>query len=139
MIIGIGSDLCDVRRIRAVLERHGDRFRRRIFTATELARAQRRPLTEAGTLAKRWAAKEAGAKALGQGLINTPLRWRDLGVVNSRSGQPMLQLTGSAEQRLHAILPAGHVARIHLTMTDDGDWAQAFVVIEAVPAGNESR
>ena len=131
MILGIGTDLCNIDRIAAVLDRHGDRFRNRVFTETELARAARRP-HEAATLAKRWAAKEACSKALGTGL-SMGIAWRDMAVANLRSGQPMISLTGWAAQRLAAMTPPGHRAHVHVTLTDDDPWAQAFVVIEAVP------
>jgi len=136
MILGIGSDVTDVRRIAKVIERHGDRFLSRIFTATERARAEgKRSRIE--TYAKRFAAKEACAKALGTGLRGG-VWWRDMGVVNLPSGRPTLQLTGGALRRLAAITPAGHVARIDLTITDEGPMAQAVVVISAVPAGSNS-
>ena len=131
MILGIGTDLCNIDRIAAVLDRHGDRFRNRVFTETELARAARRP-HEAATLAKRWAAKEACSKALGTGL-SMGIAWRDMAVANLRSGQPVMTLTGWAAERLAAMTPPGHRAHIHVTLTDDHPWAQAFVVIEAVP------
>lgn len=131
MILGIGTDLCNIDRIAAVLDRHGDRFRNRVFTETELARAARRP-HEAATLAKRWAAKEACSKALGTGL-SMGIAWRDMAVTNLRSGQPVMTLTGWAAQRLAAMTPPGHRAHVHVTLTDDDPWAQAFVVIEAVP------
>jgi holo-[acyl-carrier protein] synthase len=132
VIIGLGSDLCSIERIQHSLDRFGARFERRCFTEVELARAARRPFTRAGTLAKRFAAKEAFSKAVGTG-FKQGVFLRDIGVVNARSGQPTLQLTGGAKARLDAITPPGHGARIHLTMTDDHPWAQAFVVIEAVP------
>ena len=131
MILGIGSDLCNIDRIEAVLARHGDRFRRRVFTETELALAARRKL-EAATLAKRWAAKEACSKALGTGLA-MGISWRDMAVGNLRSGQPTMQLTGWAAERLDAMTPPEHTAHVHVTLTDDHPWAQAFVVIEARP------
>ena len=131
MILGIGTDLCNIDRIAAVLDRHGDRFRNRVFTETELARAARRP-HEAATLAKRWAAKEACSKALGTGL-SMGIAWRDMAVTNLRSGQPVMTLTGWAAQRLVAMTPPGQRAHVHVTLTDDDPWAQAFVVIEAVP------
>ena len=132
MILGIGTDLCNIDRIAAVLDRHGDRFRQRVFTETELARAARRP-HEAATLAKRWAAKEACSKALGTGLA-MGIAWRDMAVTNLRSGQPTMTLTGWAAERLAAMTPPGHRAVVHVTLTDDHPWAQAFVVIEALPA-----
>jgi len=132
MILGIGSDITDVRRIAQVLERHGDRFIERVFTAAERAKAEKRR-NRAETYAKRFAAKEACAKALGTGL-RAGVWWRDIGVINLPSGRPALALTGGAKRRLDAITPAGYEARIDLTMTDDGPIAQAFVVISAVPA-----
>lgn len=134
MIIGLGSDLCSIERIRQSLERFGARFEHRVFTQAELARANKRPFTRAGTLAKRFAAKEAFSKAVGTG-FRAGVFMRDIGVINARSGQPVLALTGGAAARLDALTPAGHVARVHLTMTDDHPWAQAFVVIEALPEG----
>ena len=130
MIIGIGSDVCDARRIANVIERHGDRFLDRIFTATERAKADKRR-NRAETYAKRFAAKEACAKALGTGL-RAGVWWRDIGVVNLASGRPTLVLTGGARRRLEALTPAGHEVRIDLTMTDEGATAHAFVVISAV-------
>jgi holo-[acyl-carrier protein] synthase len=131
MIIGIGSDLIDVRRVAKVIERHGDRFLDRIFTAAERARAERRAKS-VETYAKRFAAKEACSKALGTG-IRAGVWWRDMGVVNLPSGRPTMQLTGGALARLVAITPAGYEARIDLTITDEGPMAQALVVISAVP------
>ena len=132
MIIGVGSDLCSITRIAASLDRFGARFEARVFTDVERAKGDRRPLTKAGTLAKRFAAKEAFAKAVGTG-FRRGVFMRDIGVVNTPSGAPTLSLTGGAAARLAAITPAGHDARIHLTLTDDHPWAQAFVIIEAVP------
>ncbi|SFP77806.1 holo-ACP synthase [Sphingomonas rubra] len=132
MILGLGSDLCNIERIRASLDRFGERFETRVFTDAERARAARRPFTKAGTLAKRFAAKEAFSKAVGTG-FNQGVFMRDIGVVNAPSGAPTLALTGGAAARLDALVPAGHVARIHLTLTDDHPWAQALVVIEAIP------
>ena len=131
MILGIGTDLANIERIASVLARHGDRFRNRVFTPTELAKAARRR-DEAGTLAKRWAAKEACSKALGTGLA-MGISWRDMAVQNLPSGQPTMTLTGWAAERLAAMTPPGHRAHIHVTLTDDHPWAQAFVVIEALP------
>lgn len=131
MILGIGSDLCNIDRIAGVLDRHGDRFRQRVFTETELALARRRR-QEAATLAKRWAAKEACSKALGTGLA-MGISWRDMAVRNLSTGQPTMQLTGWAAARLAAMTPSGHRAHVHVTLTDDHPWAQAFVVIEALP------
>ena len=132
MIVGVGSDLCDIRRLALVLERHGERFARRCFTEVERAKAERRA-DRAGTYAKRFAAKEACAKALGTGL-RAGVFWRDMGVVNRPSGQPTMRLTGGALRRLGQIVPDGHEAVIHLSLTDEHPYAQAFVVIEAVPA-----
>ena len=133
MILGIGSDITDVRRIARVIERHGDRFLDRIFTATERARAERKR-NRVETYAKRFAAKEACAKALGTGL-RSGVWWRDMGVVNLASGRPTMELTGGALKRLRAITPAGYEARIDLTITDEGPMAQALVMISAVPIG----
>ena len=133
MIIGLGSDLCDIRRIERVLERHGERFLERVFTPAERARAERRTESlRAGTLAKRFAAKEACAKALGTGFSNGVFH-SDLGVVNLSSGQPTLRLTGGAAERLHLITPSGQGAQIALTLTDEYPYAFAQVVISAVP------
>ncbi|MFK7944112.1 MAG: holo-ACP synthase [Paracoccaceae bacterium] len=135
MIIGIGSDLADIRRIAGTLERFGDRFIQRCFTEAEQAKATRREANKdawAGTFAKRWAAKEACSKALGTGL-RMGVAWREMGVVNLSTGQPTMNLTGGAAERLGRLTPPGMQARIHLTMTDDHPYAQAFVVIEAVP------
>ena len=131
MIVGLGSDLCNIERIAASIERFGDRFLNRVFTETERAKAARRPFTAAGTLAKRFAAKEAFSKAVGTG-FKRGVFMRDIGVVNAPSGQPTLHLTGGAKARLDALTPAGHVLAVHLTITDDHPWAQAFVVIEAL-------
>jgi holo-[acyl-carrier protein] synthase len=132
LIIGLGSDLADIRRIEATLERFGERFVARIFTDIERTRSERKA-DRAASYAKRFAAKEACAKALGTGL-RAGVFWRDMGVVNARSGQPTLALTGGAAKRLALITPAGFEARIHLSLTDDHPYAQAFVVIEAVSA-----
>ena len=131
MILGIGSDLTDIRRIQASLDRFGDRFRNRCFTELERRRWEAKP-DAAASYAKRFAAKEACAKALGTGL-RRGVFWRDMGVVNLRSGQPTLALTGGAAARLAEMTPPGHKAVIHLSMTDDAPYAQAFVIIEAVP------
>jgi holo-[acyl-carrier protein] synthase len=131
VIIGIGSDISDTRRIAKVIERHGDRFLTRVFTDVERARAERRK-NRIETYAKRFAAKEACAKALGTGMRDG-VWWRDMGVVNRPSGQPTMELTGGARRRLEALIPAGHEARIDLTITDEGPMAQAFVIISAVP------
>ncbi len=133
MIIGLGSDLCDARRIAKTIERHGERFLGRIFTPAERAKAERRA-NRAETYAKRFAAKEACAKALGTGL-RAGVFWRDMGVVNLPSGAPTMALTNGAAERLAEITPAGHRAQIHLTITDDFPLAQAFVIIEAIPIG----
>ena len=135
MIVGLGSDLCNIERIARSIERFGERFEARVFTDAERTKADRRPFTKAGTLAKRFAAKEAFSKAVGTG-FKRGVFMRDIGVVNAPSGAPTLALTGGARARLDALIPDGHVARVHLTLTDDHPWAQAFVVIEAVrPAG----
>jgi holo-[acyl-carrier protein] synthase len=131
VILGLGSDLSDIRRIEASLERFGDRFTHRVFTDVERARSDRKP-DRAASYAKRFAAKEACAKALGTG-IRRGVFWRDMGVVNMRSGQPTMALTGGAAERLAQITPAGMRAVIHLTLTDDHPYAQAFVIIEALP------
>ena len=131
MIIGLGSDLCDIRRIQASLDRFGDRFTHRIFTETERARSERKP-DRAASYAKRFAAKEACSKALGTG-FRQGVFWRDMGVANLRSGQPTLVLTGGAAARLVKILPPGMTGHVHQTMTDDHPYAQAFVIIEALP------
>jgi holo-[acyl-carrier protein] synthase len=132
VIVGLGSDLCNIERIARSLERFGARFEARVFTDVERAKAVRRPFTKAGTLAKRFAAKEAFSKAVGTG-FKAGVFMKDIGVVNAPSGAPTLALTGGAAARLAGMVPAGHVARIHLTLTDDHPWAQAFVIIEAVP------
>jgi holo-[acyl-carrier protein] synthase len=131
MIIGLGSDIVDVRRIAKVIERHGERFLSRIFTAIERAKAERRA-NVAETYAKRFAAKEACAKALGTGL-RRGVFWRDMGVVNLPGGRPTMKLTGGALMRLQAITPPGYEARIDVTLTDEGPAAQAIVIISAVP------
>ena len=133
MIIGIGSDITDARRVAEVLERHGERFLERVFTEVERTRSERR-VRRAESYAKRFAAKEACAKALGTGLAQGVF-WRDMGVVNLPSGRPTMHLTGGARARLDAITPEGFEARIDLTITDDGPIAQAFVIISAVPKG----
>lgn len=131
MILGVGTDLANIDRIAGTLERFGDRFRDRVFTPVEQRKADRRKDT-AGTYAKRWAAKEACSKALGTGL-RMGIAWKDMSVTNLRTGQPVMQVTGWAEKRLADMTPAGHRAQIHVSLTDDHPWAQAFVVIEAVP------
>ena len=132
MILGIGSDLCNIERIQASVDRFGERFLNRVFTDIERRKAASRPHTMAGTLAKRFAAKEAFSKAVGTG-FKRGVFMRDIGVVNLPSGEPTLELSGGARQRLDALTPAGHLARIHLTMTDDHPFALAVVVITAVP------
>ena len=132
MILGIGSDLANIDRIAAVLDRHGDRFKTRVFTAAEQRKAEARPRAIAATYAKRWAAKEACSKALGTGLA-MGIAWKDMAVSNLASGQPVMHLTGWAAERLAAMTPADHEAILHVTLTDDHPWAQAFVVIEARP------
>jgi len=131
MILGIGSDIVDVRRIERTIERHGERFLMRIFTEIERATAERRA-RRMETYAKRFAAKEACAKALGTGM-RRGVFWKDMGVANARSGQPTMILTGGAAERLAAMAPAGHRTVIHVSLTDDHPYAQAFVIIEAVP------
>lgn len=133
MILGLGSDLCDVRRIEAVLGRHGDRFLNRVFTPAERAKAEGRA-RRVETYAKRFAAKEACAKALGTG-FRRGVFWRDMGVVNLPSGRPTMKLTGGALARLKAITPPGHDAIIDVSLTDEGPMAQAIVIISSVPAG----
>jgi holo-[acyl-carrier protein] synthase len=130
MILGIGSDLCNIDRIAETLERFGTRFLDRTFTDIERAKSERR-VERAASYAKRFAAKEACAKALGTG-IRMGIAWKEMGVVNLPSGLPTMELTGSAKARLEAMTPPGHIARIHLTITDDKPFAQAFVIIEAV-------
>lgn len=132
MIIGIGSDLCNIERIQKSLDRFGEKFERRVFTDVERAKAASRPHTRAGTYAKRFAAKEAFSKAVGTG-FKRGVFMKDIGVVNKGSGQPTLALTGGAKQRLDAMTPEGHAISIHLTMTDDHPFAQAFVIITASP------
>ena len=131
MILGIGTDLANIDRIAGTLERFGDRFRNRVFTETEQRKAERRK-DVAGTYAKRWAAKEACSKALGTGL-RMGISWRDMAVSNLETGQPVMAVTGWAKERLDTMTPKGHEATIHVTLTDDHPWAQAFVVIEARP------
>ena len=131
MILGIGADLANIDRIEGTLARFGDRFRNRVFTAEEQHKAESRR-DVAGTYAKRWAAKEACSKALGTGLA-MGISWKDMAVSNLRTGQPVMQLTGWAADRLAAMTPPDHHAVIHVTLTDDHPWAQAFVVIEARP------
>jgi holo-[acyl-carrier protein] synthase len=131
MILGIGTDLANIERIQGTLDRFGDRFRNRVFSEVEQRKAERRR-DVAGTYAKRWAAKEACSKALGTGL-RMGIAWKDMAVSNLRSGQPVMQVTGWAKERLDSMTPEGHEAIVHVTLTDDHPWAQAFVVIEARP------
>ena len=131
MIIGLGSDLIDIRRVERSIERYGDRFTNRIFTEVERQRSDRRR-DRAASYAKRFAAKEACSKALGTGM-RQGVFWRDIGVVNLPSGKPTLELTNGASERLAAIMPDGFESVIHLTITDDWPLAQAFVIIEAIP------
>ena len=130
MIVGIGSDLCNIERIEASVARFGERFLNRVFTEVERAKAERRPFTRAGTLAKRFAAKEAFSKAVGTG-FKRGVYMKDIGVVNAPSGAPTLALSGGAKARLDALTPPGHAVDVHLTMTDDHPWAQAFVILYA--------
>lgn len=132
MILGIGSDLANIDRIENTLDRFGDRFRNRVFTEREQQKAASRPRLIAATYAKRWAAKEACSKALGTGL-RMGIAWKDMAVSNLETGQPVMELTGWAKERLDSMTPAGHQAVVHVTLTDDHPWAQAFVVIEARP------
>ncbi len=131
MILGVGTDLANIDRIAGVLERHGDRFRNRVFTEIEQRKAERRK-DVAGTYAKRWAAKEACSKALGTGL-RMGISWKDMAVSNLKTGQPVMTVTGWAAERLKDMTPEGHEATINVSLTDDHPWAQAFVVIEAQP------
>jgi holo-[acyl-carrier protein] synthase len=132
MIIGLGSDLCNIERIQKSLDRFGERFVRRVFTEVERAKAEQRPFTRAGTYAKRFAAKEAFAKAVGTG-FKRGVFMKDIGVVNLPSGKPTLALSGGAKERLDAMTPEGHLAEVHLTMTDDHPFAMAVVIITALP------
>jgi holo-[acyl-carrier protein] synthase len=132
MILGIGTDLCNIERIEGTLARFGDRFLHRVFTEREQRKAASRPRAVAATYAKRWAAKEACSKALGTGL-RMGIAWKDMAVSSLRTGQPVMHLTGWAAERLAAMTPPGHEAIVHVTLTDDHPWAQAFVVIEARP------
>ena len=131
MILGIGTDLANIERIQGTLDKFGERFINRVFTDIEQAKAERRADT-AGTYAKRWAAKEACSKALGTGL-RMGIAWKDMSVSNLDTGQPVMQVTGWAKDRLDKMTPPGHEAIIHVTLTDDHPWAQAFVLIEARP------
>ena len=131
MILGIGTDLANIERIQGTLDRFGDRFKNRVFTDEEKRKSESRK-DVAGTYAKRWAAKEACSKALGTGLA-MGIAWKDMSVSNLRTGQPVMLVTGWAKDRLAAMTPDGHEAIVHVTLTDDHPWAQAFVVIEARP------
>jgi holo-[acyl-carrier protein] synthase len=131
MILGVGTDLANIERIAATLDRFGDRFRNRVFTEVEQRKAEHRA-DRAGTYAKRWAAKEACSKALGTGL-RMGISWKDMAVANLPTGQPVMHLTGWAAERLKDMTPPGHEAIVHVSLTDDHPWAQAFVVIEARP------
>jgi len=133
MILGVGTDLANIDRVQGVLDRFGDRFRNRVFTETEQKRAERTQ-KPAATYAKRWAAKEACSKALGTGL-RMGIAWKDMAVTNLRTGQPVMHVTGWARERLDAMTPEGMAATIHVSLTDDTPWAQAFVVIYAHPEG----
>lgn len=137
MIVGLGSDLCNIERIERSLARFGTRFEDRVFTEVERAKAARRPFTRAGTYAKRFAAKEAFSKAVGTG-FKRGVFMKDIGVVNAPSGAPTLALSGGAKAALDALIPMGHTAHIHLTLTDDHPWAQAFVIIEALPISRDA-
>jgi len=130
MIIGMGSDLCNIERIASSLAQYGEKFERRVFTDIERTKAASRPLTIAGTYAKRFAAKEAFSKAVGTG-FKRGVYMKDIGVINAPSGAPTLDLTGGAAARLAELTPEGHRITIHLTLTDDHPWAQAFVILEA--------
>ena len=130
MIVGLGSDLCNIERIQASLDRFGDRFIDRCFTDVERAKAEKRVMTRAGTYAKRFAAKEAFSKAIGTG-FSQGVFMKDIGVVNLPSGAPTLALTGGAKAKLDALTPPGHAVDIHVTLTDDHPWAQAFVILYA--------
>jgi len=136
MILGIGTDLANIDRIQGTLDRFGDRFRNRVFTETEQRKAENRK-DVAGTYTKRWAAKEACSKALGTGL-RMGIAWKDMAVSNLDTGQPTMALSGWAQARLVEMTPPGHTAAIHVTLTDDHPWAQAFVVIEARPITDPS-
>ena len=135
MILGIGTDLANIERIQGTLDRFGDRFRNRVFTDIEQRKAESRK-DIAGTYAKRWAAKEACSKALGTGL-RMGISWKDMAVTNLPTGQPVMAVTGWAKERLETMTPEGHETIIHVTLTDDHPWAQAFVVIEARPLKNK--
>lgn len=130
MIIGIGTDLTNINRIEKTIARFGARFKNRVFTKAEQEKAESRPHNIAATYAKRWAAKEACSKALGTG-IRMGISWQDIAITNNASGKPIINVTGWAQERLLAMTPPKHQAVIHLSLTDDMPWAQAFVVIEA--------
>jgi len=132
MILGLGSDLCNIERIQASLDRFGDRFIDRVFTDVERAKADKRVMTRAATFAKRFAAKEAFSKAIGTG-FNQGVFLKDIGVINLQSGAPALALSGGAKAKLDAMTPPGHAVDIHVTLTDDHPWAQAFVILYARP------
>ena len=132
MSLGIGTDLANIERIEGTIARFGPRFLNRVFTEREQAKAASRPYNTAATYAKRWAAKEACSKALGTGL-RMGIAWKDMAVSNLWTGQPVMHLTGWAADRLAQMTPPGHRAVVHVTLTDDHPWAQAFVVIEALP------
>ena len=136
MILGIGSDLANIERIQGTIDRFGVRFKNRVFTEVEQKKAGSRK-DIAGTYAKRWAAKEACSKALGTGLA-MGISWKDMSVTNMKSGQPLMKVTGWAKERLAQMTPKGHVAVIHCTLTDDHPWAQAFIVIEALPSAHSA-
>lgn len=138
MILGVGADLCNIERIEATLARFGERFLRRVFTDREQHTANRRPRAVAATYAKRWAAKEACSKALGTGL-RMGIAWKDMAVSNLPTGQPVMHLTGWAADRLAQMTPPGHTAILHVTLTDDAPWAQAFVIIEARPIAPDTQ
>ena len=138
MIIGLGSDLCSIERMQKSIDRFGDRFIQRVFTEIEAAKAARRPYTSTATFAKRFAAKEAFSKAVGTG-FRQGVFMRDIGVVNLPSGAPTLALTGGARARVDALTPPGQAIDVHLTMTDDHPWAQAFVILYARPILKESE
>jgi holo-[acyl-carrier protein] synthase len=138
MIVGMGSDLCNIDRIAKSIARFGARFEHRVFTDVERAKAARRPFTKSGTYAKRFAAKEAFSKAIGTG-FRKGVFMKDIGVVNAPSGAPTLALTGGAKAALDALIPSGHEAHIHLSLTDDHPWAQAFIIIEALPLSQTGR
>lgn len=136
MILGLGNDMVDIRRIEQAIERFGDRFLMRIYTDIERRRSDGKTALRAASYAKRFAAKEACSKALGTGL-RRGVYWRDMGVVNLPSGRPTIQLTGGAARQLDLLTPAGAAARIDLTLTDDFPWAQAIVIISALPAKDD--